>query len=133
MNTQDMLYRFQEINETFSKTLGKENSLIDTDTMLHYLNMAQERLFKEKYLSAGIDSVVTINRGLNELNKLVKTAPATIKGKSTIYKEAYILRIPDECVFPIKVLATGVNTITGGSNTTLPSNLISYYNIYSIS
>jgi hypothetical protein len=129
MNTQDMLYRFQEINETFSKTLGKENSLIDTDTMLHYLNMAQERLFKEKYLSAGIDSVVTINRGLNELNKLVKTAPATIKGKSTIYKEAYILRMPDECVFPIKVLAGTVNTITGGNSTTLPSNLISYYNI----
>lgn len=129
MNTQQMLYRFQEINDTSAKLLGREYQFIDTETMLHYLNMAQERIFKERYLSNGVNSIIAINNSLNELNKLVKTVPATIHGKSTIYKEAYILKVSNECAFPIKVLASSVNTVLGVTSSSLPCTILDYNKI----
>lgn len=113
MTTSEMLYRFNEINDTVSKLHGLEVRDVDTETILHYLNIAQNKLFRERYLSKGIDSTVKISKLADELGSLLTTETATIEGDSTAYPKGKILQLPEDCALPIKISVTGTHQMLG--------------------
>jgi len=113
MTTSEMLYRFNEINDTASKLHGLEVRDVDTETILHYLNIAQNKLFRERYLSEGINSTVKISKLADELGSLLTTETATIEGDSTVYPKGKILQLPEDCALPIKISVTGTHQMLG--------------------
>ena len=130
MTSQQMIKLFQEILAVTAKEIGIAYTQVDTDTILNYLNEAQQKLFYEKYLSGGLQAALfSINQNLQELDKLVVTKTATLFGASSVYNKAYILRLEDNAVFPIKVIATATNTVVGNSSSKVPCNVINYQTI----
>lgn len=130
MTSQQMIKLFQEILAVTAKEIGIAYTQVDTDTILNYLNEAQQKLFYEKYLSGGLQAALfSINQNLQELDKLVVTKTATLFGASSVYNKAYILRLEDNAVFPIKVIATATNTVAGNSSSKVPCNVINYQTI----
>ena len=130
MTSQQMIKLFQEILAVTAKEIGIAYTQVDTDTILNYLNEAQQKLFYEKYLSGGLQAALfSINQNLQELDKLVVTKTATLFGASSVYNKAYILRLEDNAVFPIKVIATATNTVVGSSSSKVPCNVINYQTI----
>lgn len=113
MTTSEMLYRFNEINDAVSKLHSLEVRDVDTETILHYLNIAQNKLFRERYLSEGINSTVKISKLADELGFLLTTEIATIEGDSTAYPKGKILQLPEDCALPIKISVTGVHQMLG--------------------
>ena len=129
MTSQQMIKLFQEILAVTAKEIGIAYTQVDTDTILNYLNEAQQKLFYEKYLSGGLQAALfSINQNLQELDKLVVTKTATLFGASSVYNKAYILRLEDNAVFPIKVIAT-TSTVVGNSSSKVPCNVINYQTI----
>lgn len=116
MTTSEMLYRFNEINDTVSKLHGLEVRDVDTETILHYLNIAQNKLFRERYLSEGINSTVKISKLADELGSLLTTETATIEGDSTAYPKGKILQLPEDCALPIKISVTGTHQMLGSTS-----------------
>lgn len=130
MTSQQMIKLFQEILAVTAKEIGIAYTQVDTDTILNYLNEAQQKLFYEKYLSGGLQTALSsINQNIQELNKLIVTKSATLSGASSVYNKAYILNLEDNAVFPIKVIATATNTIIGNTSSKLPCNVINYQSI----
>ncbi len=115
MTTSEMLYRFNEINDAVSKLHGLEVRDVDTETILHYLNIAQNKLFRERYLSEGVNSTVKISKLADELGSLLTTETATIEGDSTVYPKGKILQLPEDCALPIKISVTGVHQMLGAT------------------
>lgn len=130
MTSSQMIKLFQETLAVVAKDMGIIYSQVDSDTILNYLNEAQLKLFYEKYLNGGIDSALfSISQNIQELNKLIVTKDATLKGTSSVYNKSYILSIEDNAVFPIKVLASLTNSIIGNTTSRVPCNLVSYNKI----
>ena len=130
MTSQQMIKLFQEILAVTAKEIGIAYTQVDTDTILNYLNEAQQKLFYEKYLSGGLQTALSsVNQNIQELNKLIVTKSAALSGVSSVYNKAYILNLEDNAVFPIKVIATATNTIIGNTPSKLPCNVINYQSI----
>lgn len=125
MNIHEMIFRFNEIVANSTYFLNNSQKQVDTATILHYLNEAQKIVFKQRYLSQGLNSLRVIDNNLNDLSTLLETKQLTFYS-STHYNKGRIVLFPENTAFPIKLIAEVSRNISSPVTEKIPCNLINY-------
>jgi hypothetical protein len=75
MTVLEMTYEFEKLLQLMDKSFQMEERP-DTETVVHFLNLAQNRLLAEKYFSQPSikENIAFINNKLDELQEIIETA-----------------------------------------------------------